>query len=205
MFLVRRTAVIRSSVKNISSKDLTVSLQWRGGVYENSATLSATGKGVKVVHNQEQTLTFISFNTAQDVRLVGKDSLLVAEKENFQLTPGSGFETVSTQTFAFDEATLSKEFEQLKGLDADRVFVENEKRWNTYLSSLFDNDSPFMKENKYRHVVTKALMTLVANWRTPSGDILHDGTYPSYNGFFGIWSWDSWKHAAAMPCITLKK
>lgn len=196
-FSSARTAVIRSKVKNTGSKEVTISLQWLGGVYENSATLSATGKGVKILNNREQTLTFVSFNTAEDVRLIGKDSLLVVEKANLQLPPGSDFETVSTQTFAFDEAALNKELEQLKGLDADQVFAENEKRWNTYLSSLFENDSPFMKENKYRHVVAKALMTLVANWRTPSGDILHDGTYPSYNGFFGVWSWDSWKHAAA--------
>lgn len=120
-FSTARTAVIRSKVKNTGSKEVTISLQWLGGVYENSATLSATGKGVKILNNREQTLTFVSFNTAEDVRLIGKDSLLVVEKANLQLPPGSDFETVSTQTFAFDEAALNKELEQLKGLDADQI------------------------------------------------------------------------------------
>lgn len=196
-FLSSRTALIRSRVDNTGGREVSVSLQWRGGVYENSAILSVEEKGIRIANNREQAFTYASFPTAEDVRLVGTDSLLVVEKEELRLSPGGSFETASTQTFAFDRGALDKELEQLKDLEVNLVFSENEKRWNTYLSSLFDNDSPFMKENKYRHVVVKALMTLIANWRTPSGDILHDGTYPSYNGFFGIWSWDSWKHAAA--------
>lgn len=196
-FSSARTAVIRSCVKNIGSEELNISMQWRGGVYENSASLSLNENCVNIQQKQEPSYTSVNFNTAKEVRLQGRDSLLVVEQESYQLKPGDGFETVSTQTFAFDEASLNTELAHLKDMNVAQVFSDNEKRWNNYLSSLFNSDSPFMRENKYRHVVTKAVMTLVANWRTASADILHDGSYPSYNGFFGIWSWDSWKHAAA--------
>lgn len=195
-FSSARTAVIRSYVKNVGSQELNISMQWHGGVYENSS-LSLNGNCVNIQQKQEPGYTSVNFNTAKEVRLQGKDSLLVVEQESYRLKPGDGFETVSTQTFAFDEASLNTELAHLKDMNATQVFSDNEKRWNNYLSSLFNSDSPFMRENKYRHVVTKAVMTLVANWRTASADILHDGSYPSYNGFFGIWSWDSWKHAAA--------
>lgn len=196
-FFSARTAVIRSYVKNVGSEELNISMQWHGGVYENNASLSLNGNSVNIQQKQEPGYTSVNFNTAKEVRLQGKDSLLVVEQESYRLKPGDGFETVSTQTFAFDEASLNTELAHLKDMNATQVFSDNEKRWNNYLSSLFNSDSPFMRENKYRHVVTKAVMTLVANWRTASADILHDGSYPSYNGFFGIWSWDSWKHAAA--------
>lgn len=196
-FSSARTAVIRSYVKNVGSEELNISMQWHGGVYENNASLSLNGNSVNIQQKQEPGYTSVNFNTAKEVRLQGKDSLLVVEQESYRLKPGDGFETVSTQTFAFDEASLNTELAHLKDMNATQVFSDNEKRWNNYLSSLFNSDSPFMRENKYRHVVTKAVMTLVANWRTASADILHDGSYPSYNGFFGIWSWDSWKHAAA--------
>lgn len=196
-FSSARTAVIRSYVKNVGSEELNISMQWHGGVYENNASLSLNGNSVNIQQKQEPGYTSVNFNTAKEVRLQGKDSLLVVEQESYQLKPGDGFETVSTQTFAFDEASLNTELAHLKDMNVAQVFSDNEKRWNNYLSSFFNSDSPFMRENKYRHVVTKAVMTLVANWRTASADILHDGSYPSYNGFFGIWSWDSWKHAAA--------
>ena len=55
----------------------------------------------------------------------------------------------------------------------------------------------YLKDNKYRKVLVKAMMTLNSNYRTPAGDILHGGSNPSYNGFInGIWSWDSWKIAS---------
>lgn len=196
-FSSARTAVIRSYVENVGSEELNISMQWHGGVYENNASLSLNGNSVNIQQKQEPGYTSVNFNTAKEVRLQGKDSLLVVEQESYRLKPGDGFETVSTQTFAFDEASLNTELAHLKDMNATQVFSDNEKRWNNYLSSLFNSDSPFMRENKYRHVVTKAVITLVANWRTASADILHDGSYPSYNGFFGIWSWDSWKHAAA--------
>ncbi|WP_315822089.1 MGH1-like glycoside hydrolase domain-containing protein [Paraflavitalea speifideaquila] len=44
------------------------------------------------------------------------------------------------------------------------------------------------------------MVTLLTNWRSQSKDILHDGVFPSinYQGFYGVWSWDSWKQAAGL-------
>lgn len=43
-------------------------------------------------------------------------------------------------------------------------------------------------------------MTLVSNWRSPRGNLTHDGLFPSsaVSYFNGFWAWDSWKHAAAL-------
>ena len=40
----------------------------------------------------------------------------------------------------------------------------------------------------------------MTNWRCKAGDLLHDGVFPSasYQGFYGFWSWDSWKQAFAL-------
>lgn len=54
-----------------------------------------------------------------------------------------------------------------------------------------------MKENAYRNIAVKALMTLNSNWRTPAGDIFHGCSFPSYIGFIGgCWSWDTWQIAS---------
>ncbi|MEG0891105.1 MAG: trehalase family glycosidase [Bacteroidales bacterium] len=191
------TVYISSSVKNIGNKDVTISLKWNGGVYEDSAELTMEGNSVTITENREKAKLVANFKTASGVKLVGKDSLCAVEKENVVLKVGENFETLITQTFCYKQEDLDKEIKENLNIEAKDVFAKNAERWNGYLSSLFASDSKFMKENKYRNVVAKALITLVSNWRVPAGDILHDGSYPSYNGFFGMWSWDSWKIASA--------
>ncbi len=44
------------------------------------------------------------------------------------------------------------------------------------------------------------MVTLITNWRSKAKDIKHDGVFPSinYQGFYGVWSWDSWKQAVGL-------
>lgn len=192
-----QTAVIRTSVRNISDKELDISLSYEGGLLGKNASLKAMDKGVLINTGVEDAQLAVRFLTADQVNVVGKDSLRVAEKVSLALASGAEYNGAYTETFAFDEASLQNELNAQSSMNVEQVFTKNEERWNGYLASIFKGESPYLKENKYRRVMVKAMITLVSNWRTPAGDILHDGCYPSYCGFFGVWSWDSWKHASA--------
>lgn len=192
-----QTAVIRTSVRNISDKELDISLSYEGGLLGKNASLKAMDKGVLINTGVEDAQLAVRFLTADQVNVVGKDSLRVAEKISLALALGAEYQGAYTETFAFDEASLQNELKAQSSMNVEQVFTKNEERWNGYLASIFKGESPYLKENKYRRVMVKAMITLVSNWRTPAGDILHDGCYPSYCGFFGVWSWDSWKHASA--------
>ena len=192
-----QTAVIRTSVRNISDKELDISLSYEGGLLGKNASLKAMDKGVLINTSVEDAQLAVRFLTADQVNVVGKDSLRVAEKVSLALASGAEYQGAYTETFAFDEASLQNELKAQSSMNVEQVFTKNEERWNGYLASIFKGESPYLKENKYRRVMVKAMITLVSNWRTPAGDILHDGCYPSYCGFFGVWSWDSWKHASA--------
>lgn len=192
-----QTAVIRTSVRNISDKELDISLSYEGGLLGKNASLKAMDKGVLINTGVEDAQLAVRFLTADQVNVVGKDSLRVAEKVSLALASGAEYNGAYTATFAFDEASLQNELNAQSSMNVEQVFTKNEERWNGYLASIFKGESPYLKENKYRRVMVKAMITLVSNWRTPAGDILHDGCYPSYCGFFGVWSWDSWKHASA--------
>ncbi len=76
--------------------------------------------------------------------------------------------------------------------------LANETRWNGYLNSYF-NRSKLVDSDK-KKLAVKSIMTLMTNWRSAAGDLLHDGVFPSasYDGFYGFWSWDSWKQAVAL-------
>ena len=192
-----QTAVIRTSVRNISDKELDISLSYEGGLLGKNASLKAMDKGVLINTGVEDAQLAVRFLTADQVNVVGKDSLRVAEKVSLALASGAEYNGAYTETFAFDEASLQNELKAQSSMNVEQVFTKNEERWNGYLASIFKGESPYLKEKKYRRVMVKAMITLVSNWRTPAGDILHDGCYPSYCGFFGVWSWDSWKHASA--------
>ncbi len=72
------------------------------------------------------------------------------------------------------------------------------KRWNNYLQKYFSHTSRL--DEKKQRLAVKAIVTLMTNWRTAAKDLLHDGVFPSvsYQGFYGFWSWDSWKQAVGL-------
>lgn len=69
-------------------------------------------------------------------------------------------------------------------------------KWNGYLSKVLRDDMP----HEYNRIAVKAVMTLMANWKSSLGGLLHDGVVPSHavGYFMGFWGWDSWKHAVAL-------
>ena len=113
------------------------------------------------------------------------------------LEPGKTYQSEMTQTLTLRGEDTAKELAAIATLNIDNCFELNEQQWNAQIASLLSGSSKYLKDNKYRKVLVKAMMTLNSNYRTPAGDILHGGSNPSYNGFInGIWSWDSWKIAS---------
>lgn len=72
---------------------------------------------------------------------------------------------------------------------------QHTQRWNSYLKKVLREDMP----ESYNRIAVKAMVTLLSNWRSSKGDLLHDGMVPSHAvGYFvGFWAWDTWKQAVA--------
>ena len=192
------TAVIRTTFRNLSDRPLSFTLGWEGSVYPDAkGRMQAEGLTLRIPGEDGLSWLAVRFATADAVRICGRDSLGATEKNDYTLPPGAVYQSVVTESFGFEPAALAGELAEAASLDAEAVFRANAARWNGYLSSLFRGESKFLQDADSRRVLVKALMTLLANWRSPAGDLLHAGCYPSYNGFYGFWSWDSWKHASA--------
>lgn len=73
---------------------------------------------------------------------------------------------------------------------------KHQEGWNDYLKKAIRRDMP----ERYNRIAVKSVMTLMTNWRSQRGGLLHDGVVPSHavDYFIGFWAWDSWKHAAAL-------
>ena len=50
-------------------------------------------------------------------------------------------------------------------------------------------------------IIEKSIKTLYHNYLAPIAKIRFEGVVPSPTTFNGLWSWDSWKHAAALAYI----
>ncbi|CAK7021112.1 MAG: Glucosidase YgjK [Bacteroides rodentium] len=197
-FISPRSVAIRSAVKNVSGKPLTVDFTWNGGVYEPTTQSSLIDKGISFVRPKDEVNTVVRFLTADKVEAIHNDSLRATEKTALTLEPGKVYQSAMTQTMMLRGEDTAKELEAIALLDIDNCFEQNETQWNKQIASLLSGSSKYLNDNKYRKVMVKAMMTLNSNYRTPAGDILHGGSNPSYNGFInGIWSWDSWKIASA--------
>lgn len=83
--------------------------------------------------------------------------------------------------------------------DYKNFLLKNEKRWDEYLIGVLRTD---MKP-EYDRIAVKAMTTLMSNWRTRRGGLLHEGIVPSHAvGYFvGFWAWDSWRFSAALAQI----
>lgn len=83
--------------------------------------------------------------------------------------------------------------------DYQKSLVENEKRWNNYLTQALRTDM----SHEHDRIAVKAIVTLMSNWRTHRGALLHEGIVPSHAvGYFvGFWAWDSWKYSAALAKV----
>ncbi|MBF0574369.1 MGH1-like glycoside hydrolase domain-containing protein [Dysgonomonas sp. GY617] len=85
---------------------------------------------------------------------------------------------------------------------SDQKIKEHTDRWNNYIASNIREDMP----EKYNRVLVKSIMTLISNWRSPKGALLHAGVAPSHamDYFVGFWAWDSWKHAVALASLDIE-
>lgn len=79
------------------------------------------------------------------------------------------------------------------------AYKQSVERWNNYIVNNLRTDMP----EAYNRIMVKSVMTLMSNWLSPKGALLHEGVAPSHAmGYFvGFWAWDSWKHAVALAHI----
>ncbi|WP_432204458.1 MGH1-like glycoside hydrolase domain-containing protein [Cetobacterium somerae] len=223
IFATNRTALIKTEIINKTDKNLNLSLNWTGKIYDKlgkwndkkqkydyitlNNTLKKSENGV-VVDFKEKRLVW-DYLMGEDTQFEIKHSLPVKTKiakgkyisevkETLVLPPKDTLVTYTTESYTFSKEERVKEDKQLKDIlkNSDKYFIENNKRWQDYLNKTVKNDSI---NSKYDIAAVKSVNTLVTNWRSPAGAIKHDGITPSvsYKWFNGFWAWDSWKQAVA--------
>ena len=159
---------------------------------ELSLTASQWGKEIQVQTDQNTVIArhpsgeIVALTFTPDVSVKGTDN-------NYQAKiNGSEHDTYVAISFYTGEKELSA------GLQKAQLALSNpqEERWEGYLTKILRKD---MKP-EYDRIAVKAVVTLISNWRTHRGGLLHEGIVPSHAAYYfvGFWAWDTWRFSAAL-------
>ena len=223
IFVTNRTALIKTTITNKTDKDLNISLNWSGKLYNklgkwneknkeyNYITLNNSLKksenGV-IVDFKEKRLVW-DYLVSDDTQFEIRHSLPVKTKiknniykseleKSIVIPPKDELVTYTTESYTFTKDEAKKEKKLVEDIieNGNKYFVENNKRWQDYIDKTVKTTDI---NSKYDIAAVKSINTLITNWRSPAGAIKHDGITPSvsYKWFNGFWAWDSWKQAVA--------
>jgi len=195
IFVSNRTSLLQVKIRNKSKRKRIIGLMWQGDVLLSSAKLQKANDGLSIsfANKEHQFEIVYQGNKNRKTLLDGNSYKTIIE--NIVLEPGQDF--FSTQQHRFFLQPNEK-INKTVAYNFSTELIKNENRWNSYLKKYF-LQVPSLVEDKKRLAV-KSIVTLMTNWRSAAKDLLHDGVFPSvsYQGFYGVWSWDSWKQAVGL-------
>ena len=165
---------------------------------ELSLTASQWGKEIQVQIDQNTVIArhpsgeIVALTFTPDVSVKGTDN-------NYQAKiNGSEHDTYVAISFYTGEKELSAGLQkaQLALSNPQEGLKANKERWEGYLTKILRKD---MKP-EYDRIAVKAVVTLISNWRTHRGGLLHEGIVPSHAAYYfvGFWAWDTWRFSAAL-------
>ena len=165
---------------------------------ELSFTASQWGKDIQVSTDQNTVIArhpsgeIVALTFTPDVSVKGTDN-------NYQAKiNGSEHDTYIAISFYTGEKELSAGLQkaQLALSNPQEGLKANKERWEGYLTKILRKD---MKP-EYDRIAVKAVVTLISNWRTHRGGLLHEGIVPSHAAYYfvGFWAWDTWRFSAAL-------
>lgn len=196
IFVSGREAVIRTAVYNHSKKSKELSVSFNGEIMAEAALLAAGNKITVQLKGKEN---FFSLKYQHPVKIVADGNKYSASAGTQKIAAGGVMNFTQTQAYYFNRNeganTVKRNF--------DAELKQNEIRWNNYFKQYFTSAANL--NDAKRRLAVKAIITLTTNWRTAAKDLLHDGVFPSvsYQGFYGVWSWDSWKQAVGLSYFNL--
>jgi putative isomerase len=223
-FSSNRTALIETKIINKHDKSLTLQLSWQGKLLSEwddkktvidalpnwNRTLTSDLQGVSIYFSETRLPWHIltSKTSQYQIKRSIKTTTQIAPSNHSYIShkkvvvdANKVFSVFTTQSYFHDEKERNNENSAIEHMlrKPAHYFEKNQSRWNQYLSKIELKSDSLMPYN----IAIKSLETLIGNWRSPAGSLLHDSVTPSVTArwFNGAWAWDSWKHAAALSSI----
>ena len=221
IFVTERTSLIKTTILNKTDKKINIRLIWKGIIFKKfksydskndkyiEYTLDNLIKGkensVEIIFGKKrEQWEYLSSGESKFSMTYGIDVETKINKNSYEATSRKiklekNMEVYTTHSYVFNMEEKKNELKKIvKILDTPNIYIDrNELRWNLILEKALKNNK---FHEKYQKVAVKSIITLLTNWRSPAGKIIHGGVTPSvtYKWFNGLWAWDSFKHSVAL-------
>ena len=193
------TALIKTSIKNTSNKNIYLELSWgHSPILADGISFELNSNQLQINSTKTSAIGFLNFSDDVKVNLI--DQRHYQALSNISLAPNESKEIVISQSFIFPEYDWLKEKKLISETNFDELLSSRKSEKDQQLKHLIENRKNIFIDSVYAKVLAKAQLTLQNNWRIPAGEIKHEGLFPSYHykWFNGFWSWDSWKHSVGL-------
>lgn len=192
IFVSGREALVRTTISNHSKRQRKLTISFTGTVLPD-AGLKAAENNLEI--GLDKTEHSFSLHFYQPVSIQINEQTYTASHGALTLPAGGTIEMVQSQAYYLQKSERAPSFTKTSFA---AELKKNEQRWNGYLKNFFSHTTSL--SNQQKRLVVKSIVTLTTNWRSAAKDLLHDGVFPSvnYQGFYGVWSWDSWKQAVGL-------
>ncbi len=194
IFISNRQALINTTITNNGQNAAAIKIGFSGKLLLDDAVITKDADRINVDISKNNDRFYIQYDAASKPAIKISSENYVTTFQPVKLSPGKSFSIVQEQGYyPLSEKSPAKNY-----LSFNEELKKNEMRWNGYLKKYFSQAG--IMNDDLKRLAVKCIVTLNANWRSAFKDILHDGVFPSvnYQGFYGVWSWDSWKQAVGL-------
>ena len=203
IFISNRTALIKTSILNKSTRTVTFQLSWTGNVFLSTASFENSRDKIIINFEDKKNAGLISFPfSTNKIDVISEKDYKVNFPNIINIEPDKKFKVYSAFSLLFNKNEKKSESMVIQKAfnHPDQAFNDNSTRWNDYLKNVLSVDTKWAQQREYQEIAVKALLTLINNWKCANNDLFHDGLFPSYAVWYfnGFWGWDSWKHSAAL-------
>ncbi|MCF7567061.1 glycoside hydrolase [Sabulilitoribacter arenilitoris] len=198
-FNSNKSIFVSATVSNKSSVPIELFMGWKGDVWLETAQFNLNEQLEVNFSDSESTHQYHfdkDFNT--EVSSTGKFYNSITKKPYKILSNSS--ENINLLYVSLFNKLQNKESQSINDDAVAGSYSQTIKRWKSYHDAFPYKQNHWLDSLNFELLKTKSIQTLIGNWKSASGELRHDGLFPSYlyKGFNGFWAWDSWKHAAAL-------
>ncbi len=192
--------IIENKLVNQSTDQVNLNASFSGDILLDGIQFEEIPEGLQYLSERSKAKGRILTSHGNSCAIT--DSLLTINLKRIELRPQDSISIYLVHELGFEEqknSTLSSNYNNLKQR-FHRTLEARKKEKLKWINDVQSNLSKKWDAPISNLLIQKALLTLQNNWRSPAGELLHSGLFPSYHykWFHGFWAWDSWKHAAAL-------
>ncbi|HVI48399.1 MAG TPA: trehalase family glycosidase [Chitinophaga sp.] len=198
IFSGNREALLYTKLTNTTGRERKIRVQYDGNIALQRGALTTGENSIRVAITGTEQVFTIRYLSAEPWSIRTTPHHYEATR-SIVISANDTWKGTQLQAYHLEPHTTP----DTSDADFGAAMRANEERWNGYMKTLFSR-MPFAVSDKMRsRLAVKSMITLLTNWRSAARSIHHDGLFPSasYQGFYGIWSWDSWKQAVGLTYI----